>query len=74
MYLNSGFKSLIHGIISLQDVTSCDNIKSMSLGFRISVFSTRLLVGLILYIPVNCYGHVRTVSSPNHTFFLGKLD
>ena len=29
---------------------------------------------LILYVQVSSYGHVRTVSSPNHTFFLGKLD
>ena len=29
--------------------------------------------GLMLYIPVNSYGHVRTVSSPNHTFFLASL-
>ena len=29
---------------------------------------------LILYIPVNSYGDVGMVSSPNHTFFLGKLD
>ena len=28
--------------------------------------------GLILYVPVNSYGHVRTGSSPNH-FFLGNL-
>ena len=27
-----------------------------------------------LNVPVNSYGHVGTVSSPNHTFFLGKLD
>ena len=27
-----------------------------------------------LYIPVNSYGHVWRVSSPNHTFFLGKLE
>ena len=32
------------------------------------------LFGLMLNVPVNSYGHVRTVSSPNHTFFLGKLD
>ena len=32
------------------------------------------LFGLRFYIPVNSYGHVETVSSPNHTFFLGKLD
>ena len=30
--------------------------------------------GLLLYIPVNSYGHVGTVSSPYHTFFLGKLE
>ena len=29
---------------------------------------------LVLYVPLNSYGHVETVSSPNHTFFLGKLD
>ena len=30
--------------------------------------------GLTLYISVNSYGHAEKVSSPNHTFFLGKLD
>ena len=29
--------------------------------------------GLMLYFPVNSYGHVMTVSLPNHTFYLGKL-
>ena len=33
-----------------------------------------VLFGLILYVSVNSYGHVETVSSPNHTFFLGKFD
>ena len=33
-----------------------------------------VLGGLVLYIPVNSYGHVGTVSSPNHKFFQGKLD
>ena len=28
----------------------------------------------MLNFPVNSYGHVEKVSSPNHTFFLGKLD
>ena len=28
---------------------------------------------IVCYTPVNSYGHVETVSSPNH-FFLGKLD
>ena len=32
-------------------------------------------VGLMLSVPVNSYGHIRTVSSPtcNHTFFLGNF-
>ena len=33
-----------------------------------------LMFGLMLYLPVNIYGHVRMVSSPNYTFFPGKLD
>ena len=31
------------------------------------------LVGLILYVSVNSYGHVETVSSPKHTFDLKPL-
>ena len=30
------------------------------------------LFGLMLYVPVNSYDHVRTVSSPYHTFFHGQ--
>ena len=30
--------------------------------------------GLLLYVPVNSCGHVGTVSSSNHTFFLCKLE
>ena len=30
--------------------------------------------GSMLYVPVNSYGHVGMVSSPNHTFSLGKLE
>ena len=30
--------------------------------------------GLMFNVPVNSYGNVRMVSSPNSTFFLGKLD
>ena len=29
---------------------------------------------LLLYVPVNRGFHVGAVSSPNHTFFLGKLE
>ena len=32
------------------------------------------LVGLLLCVQVNSYGHVGMVGSPNHTFFLGKLE
>ena len=31
------------------------------------------LFGLFLYVPVNSYGHVGTVSLPSHTFFPGIL-
>ena len=34
----------------------------------------RHVVGVRFYVPINSYGHVEMVSSPNHTFFLGKLD
>ena len=33
-----------------------------------------VLFVLMLNVPVNSYGHVGTVSSPNHTFILSKLD
>ena len=33
-----------------------------------------VLFVLLLYVPFNSYGHGRMVSSPNHTFFLGKLE
>ena len=32
-----------------------------------------ILFGFWFNVPVNSYGHVETVKSPNHTFFLGKL-
>ena len=35
---------------------------------HIHFFQVPWLVGLILYVSVNSYGHVETVSSPNHTF------
>ena len=42
-----------------------------------AIFLARFLVclfGLMLNVPVNSYGYVSMVSSPNHTFFPGKLD
>ena len=32
------------------------------------------LFGLMLKVAVNSYGHVRTVTSPKHTIFMGKLN
>ena len=32
------------------------------------------LFGVRFYVSVNSYGQVETVSSPNNTLFLGKLD
>ena len=32
-----------------------------------------VLLCLFLYVSVNSYGHVETVSSPNHTFSLASL-
>ena len=31
------------------------------------------LFGIRFYLPVSSYGHVETVSSPNHTFSLASL-
>ena len=33
-----------------------------------------VLFGMRFNVPVICHGQVDTVSSPNHTFFEGKLD
>ena len=37
-------------------------------------FELFCLFGVRFYVPVNSYGQLEIVSSPNHTFFLGKLD
>ena len=37
------------------------------------VYLVVIYIVLLLYVPINSYGHGGTVSSPNHTFFLGKL-
>ena len=49
---------------------------SQKAGICDGVPSTSALVwfGLMLNVPVNSYGHVMTVSSPIHMFYLGKLD
>ena len=56
------------------------------LGYGNKIFSTILNLhvalvphikfqfNLMLNVPINSYGHVGMVSSPNRTFFLGKLD
>ena len=38
------------------------------------MYNVLVWFGLLLYVPGNNYGHVGMVSSPNHTFFLGKLE
>ena len=43
-------------------------------GVRSNTLINLILFGLLLYVTVNSYGHVGTVSSSNHTFFLGKLE
>ena len=35
---------------------------------------TACLFELMFYVSVNSYGNVGMVSSPSHTFYLGKLD
>ena len=55
------------------DELTVDNFKFMYV-FIDFTNEYKILFGLVLYIPVNSYGHVRTVSSHNHTFFLGMLD
>ena len=40
----------------------------------ISPYVECLVCFVKFYVPVNSYIHVETISSPRHTFFLGKLD
>ena len=55
-------------------------LKMLSAFYVCCIYSSALQIkfdhmfGLMLYISFNSYGHVGTVSSPNHTFILGKLD
>ena len=58
---------LLHGVISLPNAMSYDKI-------QYTWVSGFFWFGLQLYVQVNSYGHVGMVSSPNHTFFLGKLE
>ena len=41
--------------------------------WSVSMDSKGSLFGLVLYVPVNSYGHVGTVSSLNPTFFPGQV-
>ena len=55
----------------LYNILLCQNLNR----FAYAVFGFGLVwLDLILHVPVNSHGHVGMVSSPNHTFFLGKLD
>ena len=41
--------------------------------FNACMYDCLLFFGLILNVPVNSYGHIRMVSSPNYTFFLASF-
>ena len=42
--------------------------------FLSGLFIAYCMFELMLYVPVNSYGHEERVSSSKHIFFLGKLD
>ena len=50
--------------------------KHLSLALTVLISNVNFFgfFALMLCIPVTSYGHVGMVSSPNHTFFLDKLD
>ena len=62
---NNSFKSTNKKILASADIPESSLITC-------NIFQTHLF-GLILYVPVNRYGHVGTLSV-HQTFFLGKLD
>ena len=62
---NNSFKSTNKKILASADIPE-------SYLITCNIFQTHLF-GLILYVPVNRYGHVGTLSV-HQTFFLGKLD
>ena len=62
---NNTFKSTNKRILASADIPESSLITC-------NIFQTHLF-GLILYVPVNRYGHVGTLSV-HQTFFLGKLD
>ena len=64
-------KIFLHSLVLSQKYLHFVLLKCVLLLFYPPLF---VLFCLRLYVPVNSYGHVKTVSSPNHTFFLGKLD
>ena len=49
-------------------------MKLHSMHFINKHFDLFCLFEVRFYVPVNSYGQVEMVSSPNHTFSLGKLD
>ena len=59
-------EGMIHHLLYLR-LTTCNNSKRAITYLFICLFCC-------FTSQVNSYGHGRTVSSPNHTFFLGKLE
>ena len=79
------YRSLVYGLGGYQSLCITSNLVNVvkKHAFTLTVWkkSKKMNIGtcfvlfdLVLYVPVNGYGHVGTVSLPNHTFFLGKLD
>ena len=60
---------LLNKEFGLFEIVVCQNL-ILEVTFK---FYECFFGGLILYVPVNSYGDVGMVSSPYHTFFLGKL-
>ena len=66
------FSSVILILLLIQEGLLSNTSKSTCSEYGLTAWSI-CLFGLLLNIPVNSYDHVRMVSSPNHTFCLGKL-
>ena len=66
----------LNGDVIICDSPGCSQVKCqthfITAGkFPVKTWICSVWVGLMLKVPVNSYGHVGTVSSPNHIFFLG---
>ena len=75
----SGFVWLLNAFVLLKSQCVCITWYPLAINdgpIIILRIERRRIFGLVLMlnVPVNSYVHVGTVSTPNHTIFLGKLD